>query len=91
MYGRLGTDIFGPEKNYRPMGSSIKNGVKMEFRLYYTKKEAMTAAMKLSKGTTPIHHKPHKTGDYYHFHVSCHTMTNRGRKNNIHFMYGPKL
>ena len=88
-----GHDFEEEKENYqfKSLGYSMKNGTRMEFRLYNSKYEAMMAAMQSSGGQTPIHHKPHKKGDRCHFHVSSHTMKTKRGRNNVHFMYGDKL
>ena len=90
---RHGFDVIEEKENYKfkSLGSSMKNGIRMEFRLYNSKHEAKMAAMQSSKGETPIHHLPHKKGDRCHFHVSCHTMKTKRGLENVHFMYGDKL
>ena len=79
------------EEDYYFLGSSIKEGILMEFRLYDSKEAAMNAAAQISNGEEPIHHPPHKSGDRYHYHVSGHTLDTDTEPRNIHFMYGDRI
>lgn len=88
---QLNFDVKGEDKENHPFqskGSSMKDGIRMEFRLYNSENEARMAAMQSSNGKTPIHHPPHKRGDRCHFHVSYHTLKTKQGPKNVHFMYG---
>lgn len=85
--------IGSKEVNYpfKSFGVSTKEGIRMEFRLYDSKKVAMKAAKQASNGNNPVRHKPHKMGDRYHYHPKGHTIETEEGPTNIHFMYGERI
>lgn len=88
---KIATTVKEVNYPFKNLGFSTKEGIRMEFRLYQNKEVAMKAATQTSKGKRPVHHKPHKIGDRYHFHPKGHTIETENGPTNIHFMYGNKI
>lgn len=77
-------------------GLTIKN-LKIEekpvvgrWNFYKTKREAYDAATAKGGGVPPILNKPHRLGDYCHYHTAGRVTEENGVRFNHHFQFGPK-